>query len=324
MRKLLFFTLINFSVINCFAQNLIPNPSFENINTVYCGIYSNTDLGYSVNSWHSPTNGSPDLFSTSINQSCWNFQPNSSYPGPIGLKGFQLPRTGNIMVGLFCYTIDGMNQREYIQTQLTTSLTPGNLYTISFFVSLANNTEKYTDKIGAYVSDSPIISSDDQPLVFMPQVSAINFVTDTMNWILVSGTFQATSPANFLTIGNFNYDANTNTGYNAGGGTAPGTYGAYYFIDDVSLIDITTGIEEGTYNDFVNVCLNNETNNLNIFSDNNNLSELIVYDIFSRVIIRQYFSGSATVNTEQLVKGLYVYKIISKNNICKNGKLIIE
>jgi hypothetical protein len=306
------------------SQNLIPNPSFENINTVYCGIFSNTDIGYSVNYWHSPTGGSPDLFSTAINQSCWNFQPNSSYSGPIGLKGYQMPRTGNVMAGLFCYTIDGMNQREYIQTQLTNPLTPGNLYTLSFYVSLANNTEKYTDKIGAYLSDSPIISGNDQPLIYIPQVSSTTFISDTLNWVLVSGTFQAVSAINFLTIGNFNYDVNTSTGLNQGGGSAPGTYGAYYYIDDVSLTSINTNINYNSNNDFISVFPIPVSNNLNITVNNNDIYEVFIYDIFSREIYNSTFTGKIEIDTEQFAKGLYIYKLNCKKDLIKTGKLVIE
>ena len=323
MKKLFYFNLLFLVFGICKAQNYIPNPSFENINTVYCGIYSNTDLGYSVTAWHSPTGGSPDLFSTSIDQSCWNFQPNSTYPGPICLKGYQLPRTGNVMAGLFCYTIPDMNQREYIQTQLTNPLTPGNIYTLSFYVSLANNTEKYIDNIGAYLSDSPINSSNDQPLVYMTQISSSSFISDTLNWVLVSGSFQANSALNFLTIGNFNFDANTNTGLNPGGGSGPGCYGAYYYIDDISLTAIPTSINDLNENNFINFYLNPNNQSINVTVNKSDLSEIIIYDFFSREIIKKSFSGSTTINTEDLAKGFYVYQVLKQNKIYKTGKFVI-
>lgn len=107
------------------AQNLVPNPSFESTADNFCGIMSAGDFDVSVDDWYSPSLGTPDCFFDNIAPSCWNYQPTSTYGGPIGLKGEQLPRTGNVMSGLFTYTIPGFEDREYLQIQLSSPLTPG-------------------------------------------------------------------------------------------------------------------------------------------------------------------------------------------------------
>ena len=62
--------------------------------------------------WISPTAAAPQVFFTTIEDTCYNFQPLSQYIGPLGLKGNQTPRTGDVMVGLWSYTISGLNQRH--------------------------------------------------------------------------------------------------------------------------------------------------------------------------------------------------------------------
>jgi hypothetical protein len=58
---------------------------------------------------------------------------------------------------------------------------------------------------------------------------------DTSEWVRVADTLTATEAYEYLTIGNFSSDAQTPTTDNPGYNPQPGTYGAYYFIDDVRV-----------------------------------------------------------------------------------------
>ena len=44
--------------------------------------------------------------------------------------------------------------------------------------------------------------------------------------------------------------------------------------------------------------------------------------ILSREILQQTFINSATLNTEQLARGLYLFEVRDKNGLCKKGKLV--
>src|SRR3990172_5781652 len=61
----------------------------------------------------------------------------------------------------------------------------------------------------------------------------MSFISDTTNWVLVSGEFVATGAEKFMTIGNFYNDLNTNT-QNVNP-SATQNY-SYYYIDDVSVM----------------------------------------------------------------------------------------
>ncbi len=236
MLKTLSFFVAALSLSLCVhAQNLVPNPSFENGTALYCDPFTTINFDTCAANWYTPTQGTPDLFSTTMPQTCWNFQPNSTYAGGIGLKGPQLPRTGDIMAGFFAYTIPGFDQREYVQVQLTQPLEACRLYRVSFYVSLADSTELSTSRIGAHLSTTAQSLGSDGVLVLNPQIEASSVIDDTTNWVLVVDTIEVPAAYEYLTIGNFYDDANTDTTINSGGSGAPGTYGAYYFLDDVAV-----------------------------------------------------------------------------------------
>jgi len=75
-------------------------------------------------------------------------------------------------------------------------------------------------------------------------------------------------------------------------------------------------------NTSIHVYPNPIINELNISINNNELSEIILYDIASRKILQQKFTHSVSLNTEHLAKGLYLYELLSRNGLCKKGKVI--
>lgn len=204
------------------------------------------------------------------------------------------------MAGVYCYTIPGLNQREYIQVQLASPMEVNETYAVSFYANLPNRHERYTDRLGAYLSVGAISGSNDQPLPYVPQVAASGFITDTLNWILITDTFLVTSAYDYVTIGNFYGDANTTTGNNPGGTSNPGNYGAYYFIDDVSVIKITpkgigqlvsglSMLEVVSVNGNTTVLLTNE-------NTGDSKLEIEVFDIRGRSVFRKEFEITPGLN----------------------------
>jgi len=326
MNKLGCLIVVFFTCGVCKGQNLVPNPSFEDTASMFCGVFLPADFDSSIHYWYTPTNGTPDLYSTQINQSCWNYQPNSTYSGPICIKGSQMPRTGNVFAGLYCFSIQGLNQREYIQSPLTNSMVPGNLYYVEFYANLPDDQQYYTNQLGAYFSDQAVSASNDQPLPYSPQVAAIPYISNTAGWVKISGSFQAASACNYITIGNFYNDSNTPVISNPGGSSAPGCYGAYYFIDDVTVSDITA-INEINHNIIVEVTPALFNDHLNIVSNVNVPFDFVMYDMVSRKILGQSFTHSTSINTEQLAKGIYLYEVRNKNGPdsyreIKKGKVV--
>lgn len=232
-RSLLLLLLV--SGLSLQGQNLVPDSSFEDITTPYCGITSSpAQFNGAFNQWNCPTSAEPDQYSLLVPTTCFNHATNGSPSGPIPPKGSQTPRTGDVHVGLYLYTISGLEQREYIQIRLSQPMSQGQQYLLRYHVSLADQIEWATSSIGAYFSDTQV-SGGSGPLPYSPQAQNTAMLPDTSLWMEVRDTVTASGSWEYLVIGNFANDANTNLAANPGSGLGPGQYGAYYFIDDVSV-----------------------------------------------------------------------------------------
>ena len=61
---------------------------------------------------------------------------------------------------------------------------------------------------------------------------------------------------------------------------------------------------------------------LNISVNFNGESEIILYDIAGRRLLQQQFNNTISINTAYLAKGIYLYEVRQKNNLCSAGKVV--
>lgn len=238
--------------------NLVYNPSFENhtdcprkINAV--GILT------SVEAWYQPTRGSADYYNVCGSRECTI---------PKNKLGIQPAYNGEGYCGI--YTSQD-TYREYLQTQLKTPLVKDASYKLSFHVSLSEYStgaiatigglftkERITDTIQGILMQKEIkhitpsvmqsINTYYQPQVINPRERILD---NTQEWQLVEGIFIAKGGEEFLTIGNFSPSSQSNLVYpDSLSNLLPG---AYYYIDDVSLICLDCSekvalIEQATQN----------------------------------------------------------------------------
>jgi hypothetical protein len=206
-----------------FAQNLVPNPSFE----TYTNCPNAASQIYYATPWMGPLNNSTDYFNA-----C---SPTRGVPR-CGAYAYQYARTGNAYVGFWAIDGMGLNYREYAQVQLLNTLTAGKCYYIMFYTNLFNELDYGINNIAAHISGTSYGTSSPNGTVLNLTPHALKFgnptITDTLNWVKVSGIYQASGGENHIIIGNFFDDAHTDTTTIRGG-----IYdGAYYYIDDVSVI----------------------------------------------------------------------------------------
>jgi len=296
------------------AQNLVPNPSFED--TTSCPITANQ-----INHATGWTNyrGSPEYLN-----SC----NNSNMSVPLNSWGFQQARTGNAYAGIATFdTI--VFFREYIGIQLVQSLVIGQKYFASFYACKAVNSTLISNptygnvasnKLGLKLSTVSYTNFNPQPTNNYAQVFTNLIITDTLNWVRISGNFIADSIYQYLSIGNFFNDSNT-----AFIATDSNAALAYYYIDDVVLSTdslFSVGLITQDPKTEIMVYPNPFNNRISISLNNNIQSEIALFDILSRIVLKQTFTHSITIATDHLVNGLYIYEVRNKNGTIMNGKVI--
>lgn len=291
-----------------YSQNLVPNPSFED--TLHCPIGAG-DLS-ATKFWYKPTQGTTDYLN-----SCFigdGGVPNNYY-------GYQPARSGNGYAAFFL-SFDSMdsNYREYLQVQLKSTLIAGKKYFVSAFAAKADSTPIAIKDIGIALSSNSIGGSYTTPINFTPQIVYSQFLTDTVNWTEISDTMVASGGEQYLTIGYFKYNNTTDTVsffY-----TDPFDKHAYYYIDDVSVIEDTTtsiatlkGANRNTY-----IYPNPANKNFHVKSDNS-LEIIELINEYGKTIKLFYHADSYDIS--EINQGIYFIKIIFKNQYSVYRKIII-
>jgi hypothetical protein len=224
MKLLLIYCFLFLNIFVSAQTNLVPNPSFED--TTQCPpdgrlYYTSTWLNFG---------NTPDL-----NHSCSPIS--NSFSVPYNVFGYQSPQDGEAYADVYTFAIGGL-YREFIGIPLLHQTFVGNSYHISFYVSPGSPGNGYclqTDKIGARFSCHPFDSINLPPINNFAHVFSTNIISDTANWTEISGDVIADSSYNYLIIGNFFDDQNTDTSI-----IASDCYAfAVYYIDNCNVYDST-------------------------------------------------------------------------------------
>ncbi|MCF8296888.1 MAG: T9SS type A sorting domain-containing protein [Saprospiraceae bacterium] len=204
-----------------FSQNLVQNGSLEEY---YNCPYSSTQLDF-AKGWFAPWGGG------GISEYFYACATNYSFKVPKHGSGFQYAKYGKAYCGFSMFNPNS-NWREYAATALSYELKANEKFCISFFVSLANFTNYGIEDIGIYFSYDTVQIEHIIADTINPQLINTNgIISDTLNWVEISGTYIAKGGEKFITIGNFNVNRPTNylKVYFSGG-----AYN-YYYVDNVSV-----------------------------------------------------------------------------------------
>ena len=225
LKCILYFLTTCFGLLPITAQSLVPNNGFENFIVCHIGF---SEFTGKVSNWQNPNTATPDYMNACAN------------PNPAGVPkngiGYQEAHGGNAYAGI--YTFSGTTYREFIQIQLISPLIASHTYYFSMYVVLHNKSQTAIDDLGVYISVTAPNTTGLGMLPGLPYPQISNpygsVITDTLNWTLVEGTYIATGGEEYLTLGHLKNDISTT--YLS---LPYGTVGAYYYIDDVNLIDIS-------------------------------------------------------------------------------------
>jgi len=208
----LFFTTIQ---LHGFAQNLIPNGSFEQV-------YKPSKSRYSGNieqaiPWFPAGIGSPDLIS----------QGNFSY-------GFKKAFSGNNYAGIILFDADNKDFREYLSIKLIKKLENNKKYTVKLKTAAANKSYYYTDELGLVFNSDSLLRKDWNTISIVPNLKSEKYkaINDTSGWRNLEWEYLANGTEQFLTIGNFRNDINTNL---LTSGIKNNMRLAYIYLDDIMI-----------------------------------------------------------------------------------------
>lgn len=146
----------------------------------------------------------------------------------------------NGVAGIYLFSDNHLNNREYITAQLDTTITNCDSLYFEMQISQTGNRNYLVDKIGAAFADS-IIYQDNRSVLNLPTLyesPSLQILETQGQWITLCGTFRPKECNQHIIIGNFNTDDSTfiiPTNSNADG--AP--Y-AHYQIDNVKLFKISS------------------------------------------------------------------------------------
>ncbi|TAE69515.1 MAG: OmpA family protein [Bacteroidetes bacterium] len=210
----LFFVLIKTQITTQItAQNLVKNPSFEEITS--CDIY--LDDFKKVKHWEG-FSFTPDIFST-----CSESQ---YFKTPKNIFDTQTPASGNNYAGFLTYHRD--YPIELIGQKLEKPIQKGDKISVSFKVSRAvSHSNTATNNIGLLFTNQPQKALKSKKV----HINQTEILTEGEIWHEIKGIIEADSTYEYFVIGNFFSKEDTRKQkMNAGTFEA-----AYYFIDDVSI-----------------------------------------------------------------------------------------
>ena len=319
------------SMAFCHAQNnLILNGSFEDVNG--CPWVNNTiNEGYVYNI-SNPNSFTPDYFSNCY--SALGF-PYLTMGVSSNARGYQIAKAGNAYVGINLWDKNYFGS-DYIQIRLKDSLKSNHHYVFKCYLSRAEKFRYAVSNFGAYFSIDSVSMPTTDILPFVPQINnpAGNYFTDTLNWMPFNGTFLAQGGEKYVILGNFNaVTENIDTLYqyyilNSANGYQQGTScfnWAYYYIDDVSLIDLdsTMAVNENESVTKVEVFPNPAKKVLNIKCNASYLQYKIT-DIKGNELLQNIIGNQeqAQIDIAELPSGFYIISFLNKQGIIAREKFV--
>ncbi len=317
MKKLISSLFLCFALLEVHGQvNLVPNPSFENVNQCPSSNNNAADCAEWLN-----FGNTPDYYNTCATISTL-VPPNLNV-------GYQYPKTGNGMMGMVNYVWEFApgypNYREYIGCQLIEPLNIGTKYYVSFWVNHSGYLPGWqkigTNKTGIRFFVNSYTENNLPPLDNFAHVYTDSIHMDTLNWLKVSGSFIADQSYQYTSIGNF-FDSN-NTDTLIWGGQPFGGSGSYYFIDDVCIstdslfCENWVGLTENiSFNENQISIFPNPVNDILHIESDKPIEKVAVYNSFGQLIFtKQNFpNDDYKLNLEQIDAGIYFVKIRTQSS----------
>ncbi len=300
------------------AQNLVPNPGFEQLN--HCPVNQNDFTA--IPNWYSVLQNSPDFF---------NVCETGDGGVPYNFLGHQQPQQGSGYAGVVLF-INNLEYREYIGVKLTQPLQATIEYCVSFYVSAADSAGLQTNTIGAYIGDSiyPVPSYLVRALPYTPQVQSTQYIENNTGWQFIEGNFVAQGGEQYLNIGSFTNDPNTTWGPNSAvlNQDPNNQYyiQSYVYIDNIVLEECKkVGIEEDKTNQ-IKLYPNPAVGFITVETPVAYTElQLQLYSLTGALVHQSVIKGGIKnkVDISALAGGIYIAKVVYGTTILSREKVLV-
>lgn len=234
-------TLFFFSIPLLYAQNLVPNHSFEAVgNLPMRGPKRNAfefehKSGYlsfqtNLKNWKAASDATPDLriIPKSYLRECQKVY-----------KDCNVAKTGSHVAGIMTYLKNTNTDffREYIQVKLKKTVKPDIKTYCELWIQKDRQAKLVSNNIGFYFSQEKFYEETENNIEKKPQINHTEIINqENLEWVKIEGTFVPDKPFIYLTIGNFNNNENTKVeSFKKYRGASWVPAYAHYLIDDVRV-----------------------------------------------------------------------------------------
>jgi len=319
--KSLLLLLFSFGSILSYAQNLIPNGSFEEYSqcpeqreTGSNGQFTRCSDWFYVTS---PSIGTPDYY-----HRCNNYIGGSNQ-GLVGIPnhtlGYQEPFDGDGMVGFVPISIFAQSQNyegmESITCELISELSACTEYKFRCQVNLSNLSEHAVSNLGVYFSlNAPILNDVSSILNIEPQIEWSQVISDTLDWVTLESTFIAKGNEKFMTFGYFTSKEETNWVVVDSAAPFPSFDYMYCYVDSMSL-EYLQDVEFCSSSIPNVITPNNDQINDFIDISNYGVTEFIILNRWGNIVANLDLNNpiwDGTSKGQPCSDGVYFYKALFK------------
>jgi hypothetical protein len=312
-----------FPFLLCFAfqfasaqTNLVPNPGFEQYSQCPDGL-GQPDRATGWDSFRE----SPDFMNACALQS-------SLVSVPSNCMGYQYPAGGNGYCAFQTYFTSEF--REIIGCALTAPLTIGQKYYVKFKVVRAHGgtagASCGSNNIGLLFTTNGYSYFNPISINNFAHIYTNSIVTDTLNWIAISGSIIADSAYQYIGIGNFFTDANTDTAWFGGPGCR-----AIYYADDVCVstdslycASFTTSIDEERSRKAFSIYPNPVREIMQVQSEDAIHTIRIVNSLGQIVMETNVGANSTTIQVDGLSEGIYIINLSTTGGYFQRKFIILK
>lgn len=233
--KITFNIITLFILFQSLGQNLVPNPSFE----TYSLCPDQLNQVSRATGWES-FGDTPDYYNVCNNFATVNME---TYGVPNNYYGYQYAASGDAYCSFISWVGDNSNYREFIGSELLTPLDSGVTYCVSMKLNFPYREgnpcwNTAIKNMGIRFTNTQYSESSPHPVDDYCHVCADEFIYDTLNWHQVSGTFTPSQSYQYIVLGNFYSDVNSDT-MTLFPFLGCGNASAYYVDDIIVSLDST-------------------------------------------------------------------------------------